>query len=154
MSAGGNDFASRFAPRANQFTRPALAVLIVDPDAENANRLAKAISARCVVAVAGSAQQALATMRQRMPDLVVTELDLPDANGLEFITTIHSTPATRNVLLMVVTRRTAIRDKIAAFQAGADDYLVKPVEGQLFEIHVQLLSRFRQTLQNTTFGAP
>ncbi|MEO7003475.1 MAG: response regulator [Ktedonobacterales bacterium] len=154
MSAGGNDFASRFAPRANQFARPALAVLIVDPDTENANQLAKAISGRCMVAVAPGAQHALAAMRQRMPDLIVAELDLPDASGLEFITTIHSTPATRNVLLMVVTRRAAIRDKIAAFQAGADDYLVKPVEGQLFEIHVQLLSRFRQTIQNTTFGPP
>lgn len=152
MSAGGGDYTARMTTRANQFSRPALAVLIIDPDLENAERLAKAINARCAVAVTPNAQAGLAAMRVKMPDLIVTELDLPDIGGIDFIKTVHTTPATRNILLMVVTRRATIRDKIAAFQAGADDFLVKPVEAQLFEIHVQLLSRFRQTIQPSPFG--
>jgi DNA-binding response OmpR family regulator len=51
------------------------------------------------------------------------------------------------VLLMVLTRRSGIQDKIAALQAGADDYLVKPVEPQLFVSHVRAVSRFRQVLK-------
>jgi DNA-binding response OmpR family regulator len=152
MNAGGSDYPTRTSSRGNQFSRPALAVLIIDPDLDNAERLARAINARCAVAVTPTAQAGLAAMRVKMPDLIVTELDLPDIAGIDFIKTVHNTPATRNVLLMVVTNRATIRDKIAAFQAGADDFLVKPVEAQLFEIHVQLLSRFRQTIQPSSFS--
>jgi DNA-binding response OmpR family regulator len=81
------------------------------------------------------------------PSLVVTELDLPDAWGVEMITLLHRAPQTRDILLMVVTRRSAIRDKIAAFQAGADDYLVKPVDPVVFALHIQLLGRLRRTLR-------
>ena len=123
-----------------------MAVLFIDPDAENAERLSRALRGVSAVAVVPTAQAAVSAMSARMPNLVVLELDLPDANGLDLITRLRNTPATRNVLLMVVTSRTGVRDKIAAFQSGADDYLVKPVEAQQFLVHVQLLSRFRQVI--------
>jgi two-component system response regulator TctD len=52
----------------------------------------------------------------------------------------------RHVLLMVVTARSGVRDKINAFQAGADDYLVKPLDPAAFALRVQLLSRFRKVI--------
>jgi DNA-binding response OmpR family regulator len=120
-------------------------VLIVDPDQEAGRRLASALAPN-ITAVVGSARAALEAMRFRMPDLIVTELDLPDVSGIEFIARIHGTPETRHVLLLVATRRTAVRDKVAAFQAGADDYLVKPLNPQQFVDHVQLVSRFIQVI--------
>ncbi|HEV2236883.1 MAG TPA: response regulator [Ktedonobacterales bacterium] len=120
-------------------------ILIIDPDHEAGRSLANALAPN-VTAVVGSARAALDAMRFRMPDLIVTELDLPDASGIEFIARIHGTPATRHVLLLVATRRTAVRDKVAAFQAGADDYLVKPLNPQQFVDHVQLVSRFIQVI--------
>jgi DNA-binding response OmpR family regulator len=126
--------------------RRPLAVLIIEPDREYAQRLASALDRSDTVAVAGSARAAYTAMRARIPDIVVTELDLPDAQGIDLITTVHSTPATRHVLLLVITTRASVRDKIAAFQAGADDYLVKPVGGQQLGEHVGLLSRFQQVI--------
>jgi DNA-binding response OmpR family regulator len=120
-------------------------ILIVDPDQESGRRLAEALTPN-VTAVVGSARAALDAMRYRMPDLIVTELDLPDVSGIEFIARIHAAPATRHVLLLVATHRTAVRDKVAAFQAGADDYLVKPLHPQQFVDHVQLVSRFIQVI--------
>ncbi len=120
-------------------------ILIVDPDQEAGKRLADSL-APSITAVVGSARAALEAMRFRMPDLIVTELDLPDISGIEFIARIHSAPATRHVLLLVATRRTSVRDKVAAFQAGADDYLVKPLNPQQFVDHVQLVSRFIQVI--------
>jgi DNA-binding response OmpR family regulator len=87
-------------------------------------------------------------MTSRMPDLIVTELDLPDADGVQLIRSVHDSPVTRRVLIVVVTRRTGFRDKIAAFQAGADDYLVKPVDPDLLATHVLLVSRFRRVLSS------
>src|SRR5262245_38113625 len=97
-------------------------VLVVDQDRESTGRLAAALDRLQRAAVVPAARAALSAMEPQLPDLVVTELDLPDANGLEVLTRLHQTAATRHVLLMVVTHRVAVRDKIAAFQAGADDY--------------------------------
>lgn len=129
------------------------AVLIVDPDFESARRLAAALSPN-ILAIVESGRAAFEAIQLRMPDLIVTELDLPDMPGVEFIARIHSAPATHNVLILVATRRTAVRDKIAAFQAGADDYLVKPLDAQQFVAHAQLVSRFMQVIGREPPAAP
>jgi DNA-binding response OmpR family regulator len=130
-----------------QRAQPGLAVLFVDPDVAHAERLAKPLRAYSAVAIVNSAQTALAAIAQRTPDLIVSEIELPDSNGLDLLKHVHATAATRNVLLMVVTRRTSVNDKIAAFQAGADDYLVKPVTADQFETHVLLVSKFRKIIR-------
>jgi DNA-binding response OmpR family regulator len=138
-------------PRASQGTtsvspqRPT--VLIVDPNPDHAGRLAQALPPGWSSSLVTSAQAAMHAMRMQTPSLVVTELDLPDTSGVELVTLLHREPATRHILLMVVTQRSAIRDKIAALQAGADDYLVKPVDPAVFAVHVQLLGRLRRTLR-------
>jgi DNA-binding response OmpR family regulator len=119
-------------------------VLFIDPDLQRAERLARALRSACAVAFAPSARAAMQTIRAHVPDAVVTDLDLPDAAGIRFLTELHRAGPTRHVLLIVVTARSAIGDKIAAFQAGVDDYLVRPVDPDLFALRVQLLSRFRR----------
>lgn len=127
--------------------RQKLRVLVVDPDGGSADRLAAALKQRHGVSLVPSARAALSAMEPYPPDLVVTELDLPDGNGLELLSRIHQAAATRHVLLVVVTSRTLVRDKVAAFQAGADDYLVKPVNTLDFAKHVARLLQFRRIVQ-------
>ncbi len=127
--------------------RPALQVLFVDADAERPEPLRRALPSSCVVGVVSSIRAALGAIAQRVPDLLVTDLDLPDGNGLQLLARVHQNPATRHVLLIVVTSRAMLGDKIAALEAGADDYLVRPVQPESFLLHVQLVSRFRRTLQ-------
>ena len=143
MSRGDSDFARRLTGPV-QSARNMLSVLFVDPDLAFAERLAAVLRSRCAVAVVPTAQAALSAIKARMPNIVVTELDLPDRAGLDLLATLREAPATRNILLLVVTGRRGVADKVAAFQAGADDYLVKPVDPSRFETHVQLLSKFRQ----------
>lgn len=123
-----------------------ISVLFVDPDVESARRMAAPLRERCAVAVVGSAREAMEAMRVRLPTMLVTELSLPDTNAVQWIALLHESEATRQILLMVVSWRSSIRDKIAAFQAGADDFLVKPVEDDVFATHFGLLSRFRQVI--------
>jgi DNA-binding response OmpR family regulator len=118
----------------------------VDQDVDGATRLSKELNDRYAVGVVGSVQAALSALNGRRYDLLVTDINLPDGDGIQLIGDLHAAPATRHLLLMVVSARKSVHDKIAAFQAGADDYLVKPVDPQLFEIRVRLLSRFRQIL--------
>ena len=123
-----------------------LKILMVDPDSASAERLAAALQPRHLVAVVGSGRAAMADIMVSVPQMIVTELDLPDEGGLELVARWHTEPLTRHTLLMIVTRRRSVRDKIAGLQAGADDYLIKPVDPHVFAMHVQSVSRFRQVL--------
>ncbi len=134
------------ALRPTTVSRPPLTILFVDPDRQRSDRLADAVRATCVVGMAPSAHIAFDALRQRLPDIIVSELDLPDMGGVEFITRIHSDPVMRHVLIMVVTGRTSVHDKIAALTAGADDFVVRPVTPDQFLLKIQLLGRFRRVL--------
>jgi DNA-binding response OmpR family regulator len=129
-----------------------MSVLFIEPDQGNAERLSRTLTNLSAVAIVPSAHAALNAISLHVPSLIVTEIDLPDANGLELIAKIHATPAMRHVLLMVVTNRSGVRDKINAFQAGADDYLVKPLDPTVFALRVQLLSRFRKVIGTSTLS--
>jgi DNA-binding response OmpR family regulator len=130
-------------------SRQPLAVLFVDPEAERITRLAQELPRPIDYRIVTSAQAALHAIQTRMPDLIVTELLLPDANGIDLIGHVHHAPQTRNILFLVLTARTSVRDKIAAFQAGADDYLIKPSNPQELAVHIHLLSRFQRVIGRT-----
>jgi CheY-like chemotaxis protein len=123
---------------------PPLAVLFVDPDAGGAQLLANTIRDRYATAVVRSARDAYVAMSYQLPTVIVCELRLPDMNGADFLARIRSHPATRHVLLMVVSSTLSLQDKVRAFQAGADDFLVKPVEPETFLSHFLSVIRFRQ----------
>lgn len=123
-------------------------ILVVDPAPQRMQALVEKLRAAPVfdVEVAASAHAAVNVITARTPTLVVTELDLPDAGGIEFVTALRNSHATRDILLMVVTTRGGIRDKIASFRAGADEYLVQPVNPDYFLLRVQLLTRLSRRL--------
>ena len=99
---------------------------------------------RYATAVVGSAREAYDAMRFQTPTLIVCEMRLPDINGADFLAQLRGHPATRHILLMVVTSTRSLQDKVRAFQAGADDFLVKPIEPATFLAHFLSVIRFRQ----------
>ncbi|HEX6796141.1 MAG TPA: response regulator [Ktedonobacterales bacterium] len=150
MKSGRGDGDGRGGPLApygaRSGSRPPLAVLVVDPDAERAQLLAQWLQPLCLVAIAPTVHTAASIIGQRTPDLIVVDLDLPDMPGVEFIGRLAQMPMTRHILFMVVTYRGSVRDKIDALRAGADEYLVWPCTQEFFVQRVKLLSRFRRIL--------
>ncbi len=105
---------------------PISTVVVVDPDPFYQRQIALALrqSFRCLPAA--SLREAQHLIRQERPGLVTLELDLPDGDGIELIESLQADPVLRQVLIACITRRRSVPDKIRAFRAGADDYLVKP----------------------------
>jgi DNA-binding response OmpR family regulator len=137
-------FLQRLAQRLPAPSR--LHVLIVDPDLQRAQLLADAIAHEHSVVLVATAAEALRAIEAQMPTILATELTLPDAQGLDLLAAVHTRPTTHHILLLALCERATVRDKIAAFQAGADDCLVKPVDSHVFAEHIARLSRFRQVL--------
>ena len=95
----------------------------------------------CEVVTASSGADALAVMEAKGVDIVLLDVEMPGMNGLEVCRRIKSNPATNMVPVVIVTAYSAVDDRVAALESGADDFLAKPVE------QTELLARVRSLLR-------
>lgn len=86
---------------------------------------------------------ALAALRALTPDCVVLNLVMRDGSGLEICRQVRAGSATRNCAILIVTGNDDAADKVAAFSAGADDYIVKPFSPRDLASRVQAAMRRR-----------
>jgi two-component system, OmpR family, KDP operon response regulator KdpE len=100
------------------------AVLVVDDEPPILRTLAVNLKARGYeVQLAKSGHEALALAARRHPDVVILDLGLPDMDGIEVI---HGLRGWSEVPIIVLSARTAEAQKVAALDAGANDYVSKP----------------------------
>lgn len=97
------------------------------------------------VSVAGSAAQALQLAGQSLPELVILDLGLPDGEGLDVLATLRE--MSPDLLVMVLTARDSLHDRVRGLDAGADDYLVKPVALSELQARVRALARRREPVE-------
>lgn len=86
-----------------------------------------------------TASAALHCLEQEYVDLIITDVMLPDMDGFELIRQLRESGSTLPILL--VTARETLTDKERGFTAGADDYMVKPVEVEELLLRVRALLR-------------
>ncbi len=79
-----------------------------------------------------------------LPDVLICEILLGQENGLDLCRSIRSVPSLRHLPIMLLTSLTTIQDKVAGFEAGADDYVVKPFDTRHLVARVRLLSRIKR----------
>ncbi len=81
------------------------------------------------VSLAGTAEEAFAGIKSRLPDIIVLDLVLPDVHGLQFCRVLKSDSKTRHIpVIMVTAKGNDVKDKVEGLKAGADDYITKPFE--------------------------
>jgi len=119
-------------------------IVVVDDDPQLARALRINLRARDHdVHVASSGAEALRTVAEVSPDLVILDLGLPDLDGVEVI---HGVRGWSEVPIIVLSGRGAGPDKVAALDAGADDYVTKPFGME------ELLARIRAVTRRSASG--
>lgn len=83
-------------------------------------------------------------MAEKLPDLILLDIMLPDEDGLEILKKIRNVPETRRVPVIMVTAKTTEIDKVKGLDSGADDYLTKP-----FGV-MELISRVKALLRRSS----
>jgi two-component system phosphate regulon response regulator PhoB len=78
------------------------------------------------VAVASDGEEAMMTIDERMPDLVVLDWMLPKVSGIEVCRRLRQKAETRNLPIIMLTARGEESDRVRGLDTGADDYIVKP----------------------------
>jgi pilus assembly protein CpaE len=96
------------------------------------------------VSLAENPEQALGMLNAALPDLIVSDVMMPGMDGYEFCRRLKTDPRTARIPVIMLTANAGIKEKIKGFSAGADDYLVKPVERQELVLRIRaLLARVR-----------
>ena len=80
-------------------------------------------------------------VQERIPDMVLLDIMLPDEDGLSILKKLRATPETRRIPVILVTAKTTEIDKVKGLDSGADDYLTKP-----FGV-MELISRVKALLR-------
>jgi len=86
-------------------------------------------------------EEALQKARQRVPDLVVLDLMLPDVSGTEVCRQLKASPRTHTVPVLMLTARTAEIDRVVGFEVGADDFVSKPFSVRELVLRVRAILR-------------
>ena len=95
------------------------------------------------VIIARSGSEAFSMISSHCPDIVVLDLGLPDMDGMDIIESVRQWT---QLPIIVVSARTHERDKVAALDKGADDYITKPFGA------AELLARVRVAIRHTRAG--
>jgi DNA-binding response OmpR family regulator len=122
---------------------PARRVLIVDDEPDTAELIRRALARADDLEphVATSGEAALTTVASWPPDLVILDLNLPGMSGVEVCRALRSRPDTAAVLIIMLTARLSEDDRVAGFDAGADDYMTKPFSLRELKARVRALFR-------------
>src|SRR5271154_5391985 len=116
-------------------------ILVVDDEPQIRRVMRATLTAEGYAIVeARDGQEALEKFRSERPDLIILDMNMPGLDGVEACREIRSSS---NVPIIMLTVRSAEKDKVRALDAGADDYVVKPFGIQ------ELLARIRATLRRS-----
>ncbi len=102
-------------------------ILIVDDDIDSLKLIGLMLQRQGYeITAASSGAQALTKASGETPNLIILDVMMPDMDGYEVCRRLRANPNTQNIPIIMFTAKTLVDDKVAGFEAGADDYLTKP----------------------------
>jgi CheY-like chemotaxis protein len=117
-------------------------ILVVDDDAKNVRLLEVLLRPRGYeIITASNGAEALQQVHQRRPDLILLDVMMPLVDGFEVCKLLKDNPVTRLIPVVMMTVLDGMEDRIKGIEAGADDFLTKPVNRD------ELLARIRTSLR-------
>jgi CheY-like chemotaxis protein len=118
-------------------------ILIVDDDLDTLRLVGLMLQHQGYrITAASNGMQAISLAQTEKPDLILLDIMMPEMDGYEVARKLRIDPATNSIPIIMFTAKTQVDDKVAGFEAGADDYLTKPTQPRELFVHIKaVLSR-------------
>jgi CheY-like chemotaxis protein len=131
----------RYAPGAAPTTATRTCLIVDD------SRVIRKVSSKIAISLgyqpieAENGEEALARCKKSMPDLVLTDWNMPEMDGIEFVTKLRSIPTPKEPVVVFCTSNGEAKDIHDGIAAGADDYIVKPFDEAALKAKLEKLGR-------------
>jgi len=93
------------------------------------------------ISTASNGKEAIAKAKKELPQLIIMDVMMPEMDGMEACENIRKIPELSNVIITFLTARSEDYSQVAGFDAGADDYITKPIKPKLLVSKVKALLR-------------
>ncbi|NBW28397.1 MAG: DNA-binding response regulator [Flavobacteriaceae bacterium] len=122
-------------------------ILLVDDDADILEIVGYNLSQEGYqISTAINGREAIAKAKKVLPHLIIMDVMMPEMDGMEACENIRKIPELSNVIITFLTARSEDYSHVAGFDAGADDYITKPIKQKLLVSKVKaLLRRLKET---------
>jgi len=120
-------------------------VLVVEDEAAIREMIAFALErAGMQVQLAADSREALASISQKRPDIILMDWMMPGVSGIDLTRRLRREPYTEEIPIIMLTAKVSEDDKVSGLEAGTDDYVIKPFSPR------ELLARIRAVLRRST----
>jgi signal transduction histidine kinase/ligand-binding sensor domain-containing protein/DNA-binding response OmpR family regulator len=124
-------------------------ILVVEDNKELKNLIVENFEKKYKVFSAENGRQALDIIRQNDVDLVISDVMMPEMDGLTFCKILKNDVATSHISILMLTARNSTEDRIACYNAGADAYIAKPFELRLLVARAKsLIGKRKETTEH------
>ena len=121
--------------------------LIIEDNKDIVSFLRSCLHRKYKIEVAYNGQQGINKALEIIPDIIISDVMMPEADGYSVCKTLKSDERTNHIPIILLTAKATQKDKVLGLDAGADAYLSKPFHQEELEIRLQKLIELRQQLQ-------
>src|SRR4030095_16389004 len=129
-------------------------ILVIDDEPINHQLVSRAlVSLQCEMHFAENGKNGISQARSLKPDLIITDVMMPDITGCEVTRILRREPQFAATPILVLTAQSGLQDKLRSFEVGADDHLTKPFEAAELVGRVASLLRRAEAVKSSRMEA-
>lgn len=127
-------------------------LLVVEDQTELRNFIVQNLGKEYRYAEASNGKDGIRLAKELLPDLIISDVMMPDTDGFELCETLKSNVVTSHIPIILLTAKAEQKDKLTGLETGADDYLTKPFSMAELKLRVRNILSFKELLRKKYEG--
>ncbi len=123
-------------------------LLIIEDNKDIRQYMSKILSESYLIYEASDGEEGLKKALEFIPDLIISDIMMPRMDGIKLCSMLKSDSRTSHISLILLTAKSAVKDKIEGLETGADDYITKPFNPELLKVKIKGLLEQRKRMQD------